>query len=151
MLPQSEVSYTPQVSLSQAITRLPQSEVSHIPQVSLSEATSQLSQSAVSQSNGRISTERNNQSQNKVAETTSAVQFHIGQGINHPDTENRRHPSQAPLMSYMQSGTPLPPGPTPVRYAHSDAQVLPPTHRLASSTVSFMTRPQEIVLSLIHI
>ena len=35
--------------------------------------------------------------------------------------------------------------PTPVRYAHSDAQVLPPTHRMASSTVSFMTKTHEAI------
>ena len=117
--------------------------MSNIQQVSLGATVSQLPQSLVSKNTGHISTERYNQSQHKVAETTSEVQYQTEQRINHP--EERRHQRQEPLMSHMQSRIALPPGPTPVRYAHSDAHVLPPTHQLASSTVSFMTRPQEIL------
>ena len=50
----------------------------------------------------------------------------------------------APLMSNTIHGTPLPPGPTPVRYAHSDSLVLPPTAPVAYSTVSFPLRPYKI-------
>ena len=119
---------------------------SHIPQVpmrsgsSLS-APSELLQSAVSV-NPQVSLSASaHQTQKIVQQDTREFQYQTDQRTNY--LEERRHRHQESIMSHRPSNVTIQTGPTPVRYAHSDAQALPPTHRMASSTVSFMTKTHE--------
>ena len=97
------------------------SAVSVNPQVSLSESTQQLQQ--------------------KVQQDATQFQYQTDQRTNY--LEERRYPHQQNTRSHNTQNMTLQAAPTNMRYAHSDAQTLPPTHRMASSTVSFMTRTNE--------
>ena len=122
------------------------SEVIHTPQVPVRSGSSLSTSAEISNSvvkvNPQVSLKAySHQSEQQVLQNTTQFRYQTDQGYHY--LQERSQPHNREIGHLSAQNMPMQGAPTHIRYAHSDAHTLPPTHRMASSTVSFMTRPNE--------
>ena len=135
------VSRSQSVALSHPMATKAHSEGMRTPQVPVRSGSSLSASGEISNSvvkvNPQVSLrESPYQSEQQVQRDTTQFRYQTDQSYNY--LQERRHPYHRDMGHLSAQNMTMHGAPTHIRYAHSDAQTLPPTHRMASSTVCLL-------------